>query len=75
MLTEKLCPTCGAETHYDTDLGLEKCNECEWSSPFIDSDEYSPYCELCGGCGEDGCCSHLSCFRTLICCCFSAIFC
>ena len=29
-------------------------------------EENSPYCELCGGCGEDGCCSHLGCFRTLI---------
>jgi hypothetical protein len=34
---------------------------------FNDEEENcSPYCELCGGCGEDGCCNHLMCFRTLI---------
>lgn len=32
----------------------------------IEIDEYNPYCELCGGCGEDGCCSHINCFRALI---------
>ena len=26
----------------------------------------SGYCELCGGCGEDGCCSHINCFQSLI---------
>lgn len=26
----------------------------------------SSYCELCGGCGEDGCCSYLKCFKSLI---------
>jgi len=29
-------------------------------------EEYNPYCELCDCCGEDGCCSHLGCFRTLV---------
>ena len=24
-------------------------------------DDYDPYCEICGGCGEDGCCSALRC--------------
>ena len=28
--------------------------------------KYSPYCKLCNSCGEDGCCSHLNCFRALI---------
>ena len=28
--------------------------------------QYSPYCELCGGCGEDGCCSYIGCFSALI---------
>ena len=27
---------------------------------------YSPYCELCEACGEDGCCSHIICFSNLI---------
>jgi hypothetical protein len=27
---------------------------------------YNPYCELCTACGEDGCCSHISCFSTLV---------
>lgn len=26
----------------------------------------SPYCELCTGCGEEGCCSHISCYRALV---------
>lgn len=26
-----------------------------------DYENYSPYCELCTGCGEDGCCSALNC--------------
>ena len=29
-------------------------------------DNKSPYCEICGACGEDGCCSHLQCFSALI---------
>lgn len=29
-------------------------------------EKYSPYCKKCGGCGEDGCCSHINCFRSLI---------
>lgn len=24
-------------------------------------EEYSPYCEICSGCGEEGCCSPLMC--------------
>ena len=24
-------------------------------------DDYDPYCKICGGCGEDGCCSALMC--------------
>jgi hypothetical protein len=24
-------------------------------------EEYSPYCPICGGCGEDGCCSATVC--------------
>lgn len=28
--------------------------------------EYSPYCKLCGNCGEEGCCSHIGCFSNLI---------
>lgn len=27
---------------------------------------YSPYCELCNGCGEDGCCSYIGCFSSLV---------
>ena len=27
---------------------------------------YNPYCELCGNCGEEGCCSHIGCFSTLV---------
>lgn len=27
---------------------------------------YNPYCELCDSCGEDGCCSHIGCFSTLV---------
>lgn len=27
---------------------------------------YNPYCKLCGSCGEDGCCSHIGCFSTLV---------
>lgn len=26
----------------------------------------SPYCEKCSACGEDGCCSYLTCFGSLI---------
>lgn len=26
-----------------------------------DADDYSPYCPICEGCGEDGCCSAFSC--------------
>ena len=26
-----------------------------------DEDLYNPYCKVCGGCGEDGCCSALHC--------------
>lgn len=26
-----------------------------------DTDDYSPYCPICEGCGEDGCCSAFSC--------------
>lgn len=29
-------------------------------------ENYSPYCPLCESCGEEGCCSHLHCFRALI---------
>jgi hypothetical protein len=25
------------------------------------TEEYSPYCKICSGCGEEGCCSPLSC--------------
>jgi len=25
------------------------------------SEEYSPYCPICEGCGEDGCCSAMHC--------------
>lgn len=32
----------------------------------IEINEYNPYCKLCGGCGEDGCCSHVMCFNQLI---------
>jgi len=28
--------------------------------------DYNPYCELCGNCGEEGCCSHIGCFSTLV---------
>lgn len=31
-----------------------------------DHEEYSPYCEICSGCGEDGCCTHTGCFRALV---------
>ena len=24
-------------------------------------ENYNPYCEICSGCGEDGCCSPLNC--------------
>jgi hypothetical protein len=27
----------------------------------IEEDDYNPYCEICSGCGEDGCCSALFC--------------
>lgn len=26
----------------------------------------SPYCEKCGACGEDGCCSHIGCINALV---------
>ena len=26
-----------------------------------ESEEYNPYCKVCTGCGEDGCCSALIC--------------
>jgi hypothetical protein len=26
-------------------------------------DDYNPYCKNCSSCGEDGCCSYLSCIR------------
>ena len=29
-------------------------------------EDYTPYCELCESCGEDGCCSHINCFRALV---------
>ena len=28
--------------------------------------DYSPYCKLCGSCGEDGCCSYIGCFSALV---------
>jgi hypothetical protein len=28
------------------------------------SEDYSPYCPDCGGCGEEGCCSALCCKHT-----------
>ena len=31
-----------------------------------EKEDYSPYCKLCTACGEDGCCSHLTCFSALI---------
>lgn len=31
-----------------------------------DEDSYSPYCPLCDACGEEGCCSHIQCIRTLV---------
>jgi hypothetical protein len=27
----------------------------------LDTDDYSPYCPVCSACGEDGCCSAMSC--------------
>jgi hypothetical protein len=27
----------------------------------IEEEDYNPYCKICGGCGEDGCCSALRC--------------
>ena len=27
---------------------------------------YSPYCKVCDGCGEDGCCTFTSCFANLV---------
>ena len=30
-VSDLFCPDCGAETSYDNDLGLYKCNECEWN--------------------------------------------
>ena len=29
-VSDLICPSCGAETIYNNDLGLYKCNECEW---------------------------------------------
>jgi hypothetical protein len=26
-----------------------------------DTDDYNPYCKVCTGCGEDGCCSAMIC--------------
>lgn len=26
-----------------------------------DKEDYSPYCKVCTGCGEDGCCSAINC--------------
>lgn len=34
---------------------IEKRKEAE------DEENYSPYCKVCTGCGEDGCCSALAC--------------
>jgi hypothetical protein len=25
------------------------------------TENYNPYCEICNGCGEDGCCSPINC--------------
>jgi hypothetical protein len=32
----------------------------------INKSKFNPYCELCESCGEEGCCSHINCFSTLI---------
>jgi hypothetical protein len=56
---------------------IKKCESTDDIMKFVESinflfnltiktEEYNPYCELCGGCGEDGCCSHINCFRQLI---------
>ena len=29
--------------------------------PEQNEDDYSPYCKVCGACGEDGCCSAMMC--------------
>lgn len=34
--------------------------------PINEDETYSPYCKLCEGCGEDGCCDSLSCARKLM---------
>jgi hypothetical protein len=45
-------------------------NSKDWDATLMDgleneppyvSDDYSPYCSVCGGCGEEGCCSPLTC--------------
>jgi len=30
-------------------------------APEPNEDNYSPYCKVCGACGEDGCCSAMMC--------------
>jgi hypothetical protein len=47
-----------AEELSDWDVTLMDGLENE--PPYV-SDDYSPYCSVCGGCGEEGCCSPLMC--------------
>jgi hypothetical protein len=34
------------------------------SSPVIEDEPHNPYCNECGACGEEGCCSPLKCVQS-----------
>lgn len=78
-MKEIICSKCGEKKNlhfnYDyskIDLPVESiiCNECgemfyenkqEQNEP---EDTYTPYCPVCDGCGEEGCCSPLNCSQS-----------
>lgn len=42
---------CSSSEYYEYEQALAKWEE----------DNYSPYCDICTGCGESGCCSPVAC--------------
>ena len=42
-------------------VSKEKCNTMTRNKKRIEVRKFDVYCKICGGCGEDGCCSAASC--------------
>ena len=60
MFVKGICPQCNHGVHehgehgcnWESFWGEKKCN-CTYG---INDELYSPYCDDCGSCGEEGCC-------------------